>query len=204
MRKVIILILVILPFISFSKYYSGIITFNDNTTLKGLIEIPAALQENVHFKLDKDASNMRYSIDEVKGFVIETEENSKLEFVSKYIAHRKLFKKNEVNISKRKYWLRVLKEGKISMYSRYNMYIEGVFVKEKWSYFFQKENAAYAIFLDADVPGDGINKFRSFKKVLAIYFEKDCPKLLEAVKKEDYLKYGSVIIVDLYENLCGK
>lgn len=204
MRKAIILFLVILPFATFAKYYQGIITFNDNSTLKGLIEIPSALQENVHFKQNKDASNTRYSIDEVKGFVIETEENTKLEFVSKFTAHRKIFNKNEVNISKRKYWLRVMKEGKISMYSRYIMYIEGGLVKEVWSYFVQKQNAEYVVYLDGDEPGDGINKFRSFKKMLALYFEKECPKLIEAVTKEDYLKNGSVIIVDLYERLCGK
>ncbi|MFT7352696.1 MAG: hypothetical protein ACI9XR_002483, partial [Flavobacterium sp.] len=38
--KKIVLLLLFLPFSIFANFYSGTITFNDNSTKKGLIEIP--------------------------------------------------------------------------------------------------------------------------------------------------------------------
>lgn len=60
MRKLIYL-LILIPFVSFAKFYSGIMTFTDNTTKEGFIEIPDDSENNtIKFRLEEKGNTEKF------------------------------------------------------------------------------------------------------------------------------------------------
>ena len=63
MRKLTYL-LILIPFVSFAKFHSGVMTFTDNSTKKGFIEIPDDSENNkIKFRLEEKGSTEKYPLE---------------------------------------------------------------------------------------------------------------------------------------------
>ena len=116
---------ILVPFVAFAKFYDGTITYNDGTTKTGLIEIPEdGSKQEISFKTDLKAKPEQININDVKGFEITSGKNKiPTKFVAIFTAKGPLFGSKECKVDKKKSWLRVEKEGGITLYSNYIGYV---------------------------------------------------------------------------------
>jgi hypothetical protein len=213
MKKLFIL-LVLIPFMSFAKFYKGTVTMNDNSLKKGFIELPEYPDDaKLKFRAEERGSTEKLEIDSVKGFEIINSENETINFVTLYTAYKG--KGDYIKIDKKKSWLRILKEGKISLYNASGA-SSSVISPSGGSmpgsssggaiYYIRKGTENYVFIIDQVFGGFTAcgNCFSQMKKTLSRIFEKDCPKLADLIVKDDIKKNGYVRIVELYEENCGK
>lgn len=217
MMKKLILLFVLVPFVSFAKFYKGTVTMNDGSLKNGFIELPEYSDDaKLKFKNEENGKSEKLDIENIKGFDITNNKNQTIEFITIYLASQKPFTNLEFKIDSKKSWVRVLKEGKISLYSTYENYssiitssgssIPGSVNGGSTSFYIKKGTDNYATFIDAIEGGANIcgNCFSQMKKTISKILEKDCPKLADLLTKDDLKKNGYVRIVELYEQNCGK
>lgn len=154
----------------------------------------------------KKEKQKKIEIDLVKSFEIINDNNSTVKYITIYLAEPKAFTKNQYKIDNHKSWVKVIKEGKINLYSAYYSYSPGTKTGGGSSIYIQKENEEYACYLDSSFGGLNftIGAFGNLKRNLGNIFEKDCPKLIELITKEDLNKKGYEYLVELYDKNCGK
>ncbi len=207
--------LLLLPLLSYSKFYKGAITFNDDSKKVGLIEIPEATDQKIKFKSSDDAKAEKFEIDLVKGFEYVTPKNGTMYFEAMILATPAIFNTAKLNIDKKKTWVLVIKKSKITLYAFSEGWSNGYGVAPGATsstpytkYYLKKPNTEYAIYLNMILGNGGftivMNNFNELKKTAKIIFEKDCPEILEKINKEDFKKNGLTRIVDLYDEYCGK
>lgn len=215
--KKLLLLLVLVPFSVFAKFYDGTITFNDGTTRTGLIEIPEdGSKQEISFKTDLKAKAEKISIDDVKGFDITSGKNPiPTKFVTIYLAKGALYGDKEAKVDKKKSWVRVEKEGGITLYSSYIGYRPGTRMgaasTSGWpaqTYFYLgRPDKDYAVFFWMYMESAGttiaVNNFKVIKRLTETHFETKCPELHTFVEKEDFKTNGIVRIVELYDEHCG-
>jgi hypothetical protein len=215
--KKIVLLLLFLPFSIFANFYSGTITFNDNSTKKGLIEIPDdPTNQNLKFKSEEKGKVEKFNIDDIIGFIIPEDSKTISQYVSIYLAEGTVFNPGEFKKNKKKSWARVEKKGKITLYSTYLGYRKAVITPKNtqsgWPsqtrFYVQKPNEETANFYFLHMQSAGtsfaINNYKVLKKMTKYHFEKECPNLENLVNIKDFKKNGITRIVDLYDENCGK
>lgn len=208
MKKLILLVFLI-PFMSFAKFYKGTITMNDGSLKNGYIELPEYPDDaKIKFRTEEKGNNEKLEIDTVKGFEIINDKNEVVRYTTVFLAEPKIFTNDQFTLDKKKSWVKIIKEGKITIYSAYATYSQGSGTGGFSTCYIKKTDEDYAYFF-ADGGGNGggfsinMNGFSTLKKYLGKIFEKDCPKLVDLIEKEDIKKNGLVRIVELYEQNCG-
>lgn len=213
-------LLILIPFVSFAKFRSGVITFNDNTTRNGFIEIPDDSENNkIKFRQEEKGKTEKFPIELVKSFVVYNENGQQTKFVITHLAYFNGFKSdNSFKIHKKWACVKVIKEGKINLYSAWFMTtgpgggavggasLNGSFTSSGDLYL-NKEGQDYALeFYEADASGFSItvNSWKYFMTIVEKHFGKECPDLIKLIDKDDFKKNGYDRIVDLYEQNCGK
>ena len=212
--KKLILLFVLIPFVSFAKFYKGTVTMNDGSVKNGFIELPEYPDDaKLKFRTEERGSTEKLEIDNVKAFEIINGENKTIKFISSYTAYKG--NGDLIKLDKKKSWLRILKEGKISLYIASSggssvMSPSGGSMPGSSSggaiYYIRKGTENYVFIIDQVFGGFTAcgNCFSQMKKTLSRIFEKDCPKLADLIFKDDIKKNGYVRIVELYEENCGK
>lgn len=217
--KKLVLLFILVPFSVFAKFYDGTITYNNGSTKTGLIEIPEdGSKQEISFKTDLKAKAEKISIDDVKGFEITSGKNTvPTKFISIYLAKGPLYGTKEVKVDKKKSWVRIEKEGKITLYSSYIGYRPGVrggggaVATSGWppqtNFYLGRPDKDYAVFFWMYIESAGttiaVNNFKVIKKLAAAHFETKCPELENFIDKDDFKTNGIMRIVELYDEHCG-
>jgi hypothetical protein len=205
--KKIILILLILPLSVFAKFFQGSITFNSGSTKHGFIEIPFHDDSKIKFKLAKKSETEKYEIEDVKSFEIINDENETLRYTTIFLSAPKLFGKTHLKIFSNKSWVRIIKEGKITVFAADYYERSGNGFASGLRYYVKKSNENFARFI-RDKPnanlGVIINEYKAIVHYLKIYFETDCPKFVKAITPDDIKTNGMERIVDVYDQNCDE
>lgn len=208
MRKITLLFL-LFPFILFAKVYPGTITFNDDSTKSGFIEIPKKNDKNLKFKATKEGSFEKFEAETIKGFKVDMDGNT-IEFLAIYITTASIFNTKSPKLEKNKSWLAVAKEGKISILSTHysSPKIHGAPGSTGESgnvYYLYKpeQNLCVILYMTFEGNVNVVNGYSEFRKALQAYFQDDCPKVIELTTKEVFRKEGVGVIVDIYDENCG-
>ena len=209
--KKIVLLLFLIPFIGLAKFYKATVTMNDGTLKSGFIALPSYPDDaKIKFRTEENGDTEKLSVDAVKGFDIILKDNQTYEYITMYTAYKG--KGDYLKIDKKKCWVRIVEEGKINLCSTNSigtaamMGVPGSGISESITYYINRPGDDFAIYV-TDIYGYGttcVNCFSAFKKMIANIFEKDCPKLVDLIEKDDFKKNGYVRIVELYEQNCGK
>ncbi len=209
--KKIILFLLLLPSVLFAKFYDGTINFNDGTSKTGLIEIPDADSQTIKFKLSEKEKVEKLDINNIKGFQIKNK-NYTSEFETMFLAEGSLFGGKNYKVSEKKSWVKIEKKGKkIDLVSKYYsssgvLGAAGQTSESGRVIYIKKHENNFALILMPIMEGGlnfSVNFYNTLMKVLKGHFEKDCPKLLEVVTKEELKKKGLDLIVDLHNEHCA-
>ena len=207
MKTIAVVLLLVVNFTVSAKFYRGTILFTDGNSKNGYIELPDYPDDKkIKFREEERGKTEKIEIDLIKSFEIINDNNSSVKYITIYLAEPKAFAKNQYKIDNHKSWVKVVKEGKINLYSAYYSYSLGVKTGGGSSTYIQKENMEYACYLDSSFGGLNctIGAFANLKRNLENIFEKDCPKLAQLVNKEDMKKKGYEYIVVLYDTNCDK
>lgn len=214
MKKLILLVFLI-PFMSFAKFYKGTVTMNDGSLKIGFIEIPEYPDDaKLKFRTEEKGTNEKLDIDTVKGFEITNQNGDVIRFITLYAAEQW----NKLSIDKKKSWMSIVKEGKINLYRTFaegdsgfrssttGLTVPGSSSPGGFAYYIGRQDDNFAIYIDVTFGGLTFcgNCFSQMKKILSKIFENDCPKLADLIEKDDIKKNGHVRIVELYEQNCGK
>lgn len=211
--KKLLLLFVLIPFVSFAKFYKGTIFLNDKTSKSGLIEVPEHFSEQkLKFKSDEDSKTEKLNIDDVDGFDIVLKDGEILNFKAMYLASGRLFSGKNYKVDTKKSWVRLEKVGeKIDIVSAYytSYGVLGAAGQTSESgrllHLHRHENNFALILIPLNNGGLSVdmNFYSALMKVLGYHFQDDCPKVLELLTKEKLKTEGLGIIVDLYDQNCG-
>ncbi|MCF6128126.1 hypothetical protein L1S35_00440 [Flavobacterium sp. AS60] len=212
MKKV-FLFLILIPFLSFAKFYKGTVNYNDGTTKKGFIELPDnPTEQKLKFRSEENGKTEKLSIDEIAGFDIVNNQDITINFISIYLASGRLFSGKNYKIDSKKSWVRVEKVGKkIDLVSAYytSSAVLGAAGQTSSSgrmlYLRRHENNFALILIPINEYGLGVdvNYYSTVMKILGYHFEDDCPKVLPLITKERLKNEGLGVIVDLFDENCG-
>ena len=205
--KKLFLLLLITPFFAIAKFQKGIVTFNDGISMRGFIETPDGICVSfIAFRNSENGESQHLTSDRVKKFEVINENNITIKYVTLKLVESGNINLKKINIENPKCWVKVIKEGKISIYSGYHL--PSSFARTGYtSYYIQRENENFAIYLDENSNNDiefKIYNFNKIKKTIKDYFADVCPNFSELLNKEDLRKNGASYLVDLYEQNCGK
>jgi hypothetical protein len=121
------------------------------------------------------------------------------------LSNPKFLRPSKFKISKKKYWVKLIKEGKINLYEVYTVVQSGRNINYIYNYYITQENDTYGRFLFSPM-SDVFNrikyKYAGLDYYLKLYYETKCPEFVKSVKYEILEKYGIGRIVDLYEANC--
>ena len=207
MKTITVALLLLVNFTVSAKFYKGTILFMDGNSKNGYIELPDYPDDKkIKFREEERGKTEKIEIDVVKSFEIINDKNSTVKYITIYLAEPKPFTKNQHKLDDHKSWVKVVKEGKINLYSASAVYSPGSGTGGGTSTYIQKENDKYAYFIADGYGGFNIsmNGFSVLKNYLGSVFEKDCPKLAQLLNKDDMKKKGYEYIVELYNKNCGK
>lgn len=207
MKTITVALLLLVHFTVSAKFYKGTILLMDGNSKNGYIELPDYPDDKkIKFREEEKGKTEKIEIDLVKSFEIVNDKNSTVKYITIYLAEPKPFTKAQHKLDDHKSWAKVLKEGKINLYSASAVYSPGSGTGGGTSTYIQKENDKYAYFIADGYGGFTINMngFSVLKNYLGSIFEKDCPKLAQLINKKDINKNGYEYIVELYDKNCGK
>ena len=205
--KNLILVFLIIPFSAFAKFYNGNVNFNDGTSKKGFIEIPDYPDDSkLKFRSEERGKTEKFQIDLVKGFEIINEKNEVIKYLTILLAEPKIFTKDKYRLGTKKSWVRIIKEGKIDIYQTYSVYNPSSKSGGEGSVYIHKKDEIYAYAFATFTGGFNfvVNGYSSAKNYIHAIFKDDCPNLSEIITKEALKQKGYSVIVDLYEENCGK
>lgn len=212
MKKILILLFLI-PIVSFAKFYKGTVNFNDGSSKNGFIELPDNPNEQkLRFKTEEKGKVEKLEINSVAGFDIVNNKNETVNFITIYLASGRLFSGKNYKVDTKKSWVRIEKVGKkIDLVSAYysSSGVLGAAGQTSESgrmlYLHRHEKDFALILIPINESGLGVdvNFYSALMKVLGYHFEDDCPKVLPLITKEKLKKEGLGIIVDLYDENCG-
>ncbi len=121
MKKEIVLFL-LMPLMVLAKFRSGTIFLNDGTSKNGFLEIPNYDDAKIKFRSTEKASTEKFKIEEVKNFEVINDDNIKVFYETLYLANFKIFSTTEIKVDKNKSWVKIVKQGKITLYYFPRMY----------------------------------------------------------------------------------
>ncbi|MBS7785950.1 hypothetical protein KIH23_01460 [Flavobacterium sp. CYK-55] len=215
--KKILLLLILVPFSVFANFYDGTVNFNDGTSKTGLIELPENPGvQSLKFKTDIKAKPESFSINDVKGFEITEKDAEPIKYVAMHIAKGAFFGPGEPKVDKKKSWLSIVKQGKITLYAAYVSSKPGMTMGSArasgWAaetfFYLGRPDKEYATLFWLYMEGSGgvfaINNYKVIKRLTKTHFENNCPALESFIDIDDFRKNGISRIVDLYDEHCGK
>jgi len=205
--KKIILLLILLPLSVFAKFFQGSITFNNGSTKQGFIEIPYHDDSKIKFRLEKKGNTEKYKKEVVKSFEIINDENETFRYTTIFLSHPKLFSKTNIKISSKKSFVRIVKEGKITLYIADYCEQSGRGTTSGVRYYIKKPDENFGRFIREKsnmLFFIAIGEYKSIINYLKNYFETDCPKFIEALNADDIKTNGMERIVELYDKYCGE
>lgn len=218
MNKLICL-LILIPFVSFANFHRGIMTFTNDTTKKGFIEIPNDSENNkIKFRLEEKGSTEKYRLEQIKFFIIYDEKGKEVKFVITHLAKFKMFSKDPTfKIQEEWACVKVVQEGKINLYSAWYMEtgagggaIGGATISgnsfTSGDLYINRIGQDYSLQFYAAGSNGFPNKevfWKNFLKLMEIHFGNECPNLVKLIDKDDLKKNGYGRIVALYEQNCG-
>jgi len=195
-----------MPFALMAQYYGGIITLNNGKNIKAFIKEPVGNDSKLKYRYTKDGSNEKLEIDEVKSIEYYDNDNKQIVFHTMLLSSPKMLKPGNFNISDKKHWAKLLKEGQINLYEVYTEEHSPSGSSYIYRYYITDENDTYGRYLFMPMP-DVLNRIKyRYAKLdyyLKLYYGNKCPAFVKSVKYEDLDKYGLGKIVDLYEEFCG-
>ena len=205
MKKIILFTMVLLPFMVMAKFYRGSITLTDDKTIKGYISEPIGNDSKIKFRYSEDGKTEKIEIEEVKSFEFYDDNNNQKVYHTMLLSNPKFLRPSKFKISKKKYWVKLIKEGKINLYEVYTVVQSGRNINYIYNYYITQENDTYGRFLFSPM-SDVFNrikyKYAGLDYYLKLYYETKCPEFVKSVKYEILEKYGIGRIVDLYEANC--
>jgi len=203
--KSLILLFLLLPLTVLAKFYQGSITFTNGLTKKGYIEIPYYDDSKIKFRIEENNDTEKYSLDEVIGFEIINDEKEKISFTNIILSSPKLFGKDHIKIDTKKSWVRIIKEGKITVFAADYYERSGDCFISGLRFYVKKTNENFARFI-RDKPNRGIiiNEYSVIIHYLKYYFKDECPKFIKALDSDDIKQNGMGRIVDIYDQHCGE
>lgn len=197
-------LLILFPFVSLANFYPGIMTFKDNSTKKGFIEIPDDSENNkIKFRIEEKGSTEKYPLEQIKSFIIYNEKGEEIKFVTTHLAYFKAFgKDNAYKIHEKTACVEVIKEGKINLYSAWFMTTgpNATYIFDGNYFINRGDDYSLVIYENTGA----INSWSYFMSLAGKHFNKECPNLTKLITKDDIKKNGFSRIVDLYEQNCGK
>jgi hypothetical protein len=205
MKKIIILTMILLPFTIMAQFYKGVITLNNDETIKAYINVPFGSDSKLKYRFTADGNNEKLSVDEVKSIEFTNNNNMQVVYHTMYISFPKFLKPSSFNISDKKHWARLLKEGKINLYEVCIEERSATAISYTYRYYITDENDKYARFLFSpmsDVLKRIKYKYNKLDYYIKLYYENKCPDFVKSIKYEDLENYGLGKIVDLYESNC--
>lgn len=209
MKKITLLFL-LFPLVLLAKVYPGTVTFNDDSTKSGFIEIPKKDDKNLKFKATKEGSFEKFEASNIKSIEVNWDGDT-VKFLALYITSASIFNLKSPKLEKNKSWLAVAKEGKsLSLLSTYSasQKIHGAPGSTNLSgttyYVYKpKQNFCAIFYMTFEGSVVVVGGYKSLQKMLNAYFEEDCPKVIELTTKEAFNKEGIGIVVDIYDEYCG-
>ncbi len=197
--------MVLLPFMVMAKFYRGSITLTDDKTIKAYISEPIGNDSKLKFRYSEDGKTEKIEIEEVKSFEFYDDNNNQKVYHTMLLSNPKFLRPSKFKISKKKYWVKLIKEGKINLYEVYTVVQSGRNINYIYNYYITQENDTYGRFLFSPM-SDVFNrikyKYAGLDYYLKLYYETKCPEFVKSVKYEILEKYGIGRIVDLYEANC--
>lgn len=206
MKTITVALLLLVNFNVSAKFYKGTILLMDGNSKNGYIELPDYPDDKkLKFREEERGETEKIEIDLVKSFEIVNDKNINIKFITIYLAGMRL-KISLRYFDNQKSWVKVVKEGKINLYSASSVYTPHIGGGVTYTYIQKENDNKYAYFIASDEGGS--NEISSgislLKKSIGKVFENDCPKLAQLINKEDIKKNGLEYIIELYDKNCGK
>ena len=213
MKNILVWILFAIPFISNAKFYQGQMTMKDSSVKTGFIEVPDdSTNKKVKFRLTEKGDTEKIELENIVSFIITNDKKEIVKYVITYLAEFKTFSKtNEFKIDSKLSCVKVIREGKINLYSAWFVSagygaLGTPISSTSGAIYLNKTGNNYALnFWQGPTGGfvAKIGEFNYIKSMVKKHFEKDCPKLIEMVTKELIKEKGVIYRIDLYEQNCG-
>ena len=206
--KKLLLLFFLIPTVLLAKYNRGNILLIDGTEKIGFIEVPQFNDTKIKFKFDENGKVEKYSIDDVKSFQIQNNKNETENYTTIILGNNKLFSPDEIRLNSKKSFVKIIKKGRISVYSTHfktnthggmkNYYVESD------AYYLQRENEDFAFEI-------GIHRYDlkymvgvDLYQVIKINFKEICPNFAELIKAANLNSNDFYKMVDIYEQSCSQ
>jgi len=210
--KKILLIILLFPLGVFAQFYSGTITFNDGTNKSGLIKLPKYKDSKLNFKSEKKAKTEKFSIENIKGFEITNDDDELENYIPMRVGNNKILNPKKFNIDKKKSFVKIIKQGKISVYAiRYISSTSsgrangGINVVNNVAdaYYLQRENDDFAFSIGTHRHDLNFLVGINFYVAIEFNFAEICPNFVNLLKEADLSVKEFSKIVDIYEENCN-
>jgi hypothetical protein len=206
--KKLILSFILIPTLVVAKFNPGNISFNNGTNKIGFIEAPEYKDKKIKFKSEENGKVEKYNIDDVKDFQIQNDKNETENYTTLIVGTNKLFNLTKFNLDSKKSFVKIIKQGKISVYSIHFQTNTGSGMKNYYvgsdAYYLQREKENFAF-------GIGIHRYdlsfmvgMDLYQVAKINFKEICPNFAELIKVANLNSNEFYKIVDIYEQNCGQ
>jgi hypothetical protein len=207
--KYIIFLILLVPFLTFAKYYEGDLKFSDGKSLHGFFEIPSISDKKINFKSNNDSKSEKFLTNDLDELNFNADNNEKVVMYAKYFYSAAISKK-QVDHSDNKIWLLISYEGKLKIYYNYVTssgtmgYGKIPTQKTDVQYFVKTENRDFPQTFFKVFGGMVLGQFSYIKKVVQVTFEDICPDLFILIVKNDINEKGVYTIGELYDKNCAK
>ena len=206
--KKLLLLFALIPTLVLAKYNPGNIVLNDGTIKNGFIEAPEFKDSKIKFKSEENGKVEKFNIEDVKGFQIQNDKNETENYTTIILGTNKLFNPEKFNLDNKKSFVKIIKQGKISVYSIHFQTNTGSGMKTYYvgsdAYYLQRENDNFAF-------GIGIHRYDlsymvgvNLYQVAKINFKEICPNFAELINAANLNSNEFYKIVDIYEQNCGQ
>ncbi len=205
--KKILLLLLLVPFFGFAKYYEGTIYFSDGKNLTGLIEIPSITDKKINFKSSEKDKKQEFKTNDIDQLKITFGKDVVATYIAtKHYAIKGFSLAKEPSVDK--IWLQLIYDGKIKMYcdaQTTSNYSGGMASSStNMNYFMKSQSKDYPQMVFTDFGGLAAGQFKYIKKAVEVYLKTDCPNIADLMIKEDIKEKGYTRIGELYDQNCGK
>lgn len=209
--KKLILFVFLIPVIVFAKYRFGNSTFINGTNQSGLIEVAQYQDSKIKFKFEENGRVEKYNVEDLKGFQIQNDKNETENFITIIVGTNRLFNPEKFNLDSKKSFVKIVKQGKISVYLIHFEENLGEEVGGSYkynvgadAYYLQRENENFAF-------GIGIHRYNlsymvgiNLYQIAKINFKEICPNFAELINAAQLNSNDFYKIVDIYKANCGR
>lgn len=204
--KLKILILLLVPFLTFAKYYKATVTFSDGKTINGFVETPKMKDSKINFKATEKGEKQEFETNSLESIVFTYDNNTSVTYEATYIYEIKGLKYSK-EPSKNKYLLILVYDGIMKIYcenTNSSFLNDNKGIGNDDNYYMKSKNKQYPQFVFTNMEGFSAGKFNYIKKAIKKYLEDDCPQIEGLLLKDDIKENGFGKIGEVYDETCGK